>query len=106
MARKTLKCRRCKRTFSMPAHLARHMSAAHGRVKSTKARKKRARRGNRKTSVRMAPEVLSEGRARVFAAMEVHLRELEAEALSLTGRLQAASAAARALCDIPTLKGR
>ena len=27
---KSLRCNRCDRTFAMPAHLARHMSAAHG----------------------------------------------------------------------------
>lgn len=45
MAKKALSCPQCDRTFSMPGHLARHMSATHG-VKSAKAKKpKRGRRG-------------------------------------------------------------
>jgi hypothetical protein len=44
MARaKTLKCGKCGRTFSMPAHLARHLSASHGR-KPKGVRRARGRR--------------------------------------------------------------
>lgn len=40
-----LKCSRCDRTFSMPAHLARHMSASHGAKKKRASAKKAKRRG-------------------------------------------------------------
>lgn len=42
---KTLRCNRCDRSFSMPAHLARHMSAVHGlKAKGGRRRAGRARR--------------------------------------------------------------
>src|SRR5262245_38290096 len=40
MARTSLRCDACNRTFTLPAHLARHMSAIHG-----KRRKANGRRG-------------------------------------------------------------
>lgn len=40
MAKKTLKCPKCDRKFSMAAHLARHKSAAHGSGKKKTAKKK------------------------------------------------------------------
>ena len=43
MAKKTLKCPKCDRMFSMQAHLARHVSAAHSKKKK-KAKKKTAKR--------------------------------------------------------------
>ena len=42
MPRKKIKCSRCSRTFSMPAHLARHMNTTHA---SPAARAARQRRG-------------------------------------------------------------
>jgi uncharacterized C2H2 Zn-finger protein len=46
----TFKCGRCKRTFSMAAHLARHQAAMHG-VKKAGKRKytKRTRRSFRRS---------------------------------------------------------
>lgn len=44
MARAKYECRRCKRTFSMAAHLARHNSTIHG-SKKKKAKKKAGKRG-------------------------------------------------------------
>lgn len=47
MARAKYRCRRCKRSFSMAAHLARHNSTIHGSKKKKKkaTKKKAARRG-------------------------------------------------------------
>lgn len=39
------KCPKCDRTFSLPMHLARHMSAMHGAGPRKKAKKTGARRG-------------------------------------------------------------
>jgi hypothetical protein len=39
------KCSKCDRKFSMPAHLARHMSASHGVKKKRSSAKKAKRRG-------------------------------------------------------------
>lgn len=52
MAKKTIKCPKCDRKFSMAAHLARHKSAAHGSGKK-KAAKKKTRR-IKKRGVRQA----------------------------------------------------
>jgi len=41
----TFRCKRCKRTFSMAAHLARHMSTVHA---TAGKRKKKAMAGKRK----------------------------------------------------------
>ena len=55
MARAKYRCRRCKRSFSMAAHLARHNSTIHASKKKRKATKKKAaKRGrpSKKTGVR------------------------------------------------------
>ena len=45
MATPKYECRRCKRTFSMAAHLARHNSTIHSSKKKKAAKKKAAKRG-------------------------------------------------------------
>lgn len=47
MAKAKYECRRCKRTFSMAAHLARHNSTIHRSKKKKKATKKKAARRGR-----------------------------------------------------------
>ena len=42
----TFKCGRCKRTFSMAAHLARHQAAMHGVKKAGKRKYNQAARGD------------------------------------------------------------
>ncbi len=44
MPRKKLRCSRCSRTFSMPAHLARHMNTTHASPAARAARQRRAGR--------------------------------------------------------------
>ena len=44
MPRKKLKCSRCSRTFSMPAHLARHMNTTHASPAARAARQRMAAR--------------------------------------------------------------
>lgn len=46
--RKTLKCPKCDRTFSMAGHLAWHMQSAHGRKKKKAAAKTSKRRSMKK----------------------------------------------------------
>ncbi len=47
MPRKKFKCTKCSRTFSMPAHLARHMNTIHASPAARAARQRRAgRKGN------------------------------------------------------------
>ena len=45
MPRKVYKCSKCDRSFKMAAHLARHVSSAHGAKKKTKI----AKRGKKRT---------------------------------------------------------
>ncbi len=47
MARAKYRCRRCKRSFSMAAHLARHNSTIHASKKKKRATKKKAARRGR-----------------------------------------------------------
>ena len=68
MARKTLRCSKCDRKFSMPAHLARHMAASHGVKKRT---------GRAKTKPRV-------GRPPVSGRGLLALRELRAYCRKLT----------------------
>ena len=44
MPKKTFKCPKCDRTFSMAGHLGRHMTATHGRKKRKKAAKRAKKR--------------------------------------------------------------
>ena len=59
--KKPLRCSKCKRTFSLPAHLARHMASTHASPKAkAAARRKRAatkRRSRRAKPRRRASEV-------------------------------------------------
>ncbi len=52
MPRKTFKCPKCDRSFSMAGHLGRHMSASHGRKKRKKAAKKAKKRSVRRRKKR------------------------------------------------------
>jgi uncharacterized C2H2 Zn-finger protein len=69
MARKTLKCSRCGRRFSMAAHLARHMSASHGRKK--KARRAKAKR-------RVGRPLVSGSASGALRELKVYFRKLTA----------------------------
>lgn len=40
MARNSLRCDTCNRTFSLPAHLARHMSAMHGKRRKANGKRR------------------------------------------------------------------
>ena len=50
MPKKTFKCTKCDRSFKMAGHLARHLSATHGKKTKKKATAKKAiRRGKKRT---------------------------------------------------------
>ena len=51
MPKKTFKCSKCDRSFKMAGHLARHLSATHGKKtkKKTTTAKKAKRRGKKRT---------------------------------------------------------
>ena len=48
---KRLKCSKCDRRFSMPAHLARHLATTHGSPKKKTGRPRNGRRGRRPMAV-------------------------------------------------------
>ncbi len=54
MPKKTFKCSKCDRSFKMAGHLARHLSATHGKKtkKKTTTVKKAKRRGKKRTMKR------------------------------------------------------
>ncbi len=54
MAKGGLKCPKCDRTFGMAAHLARHLSAGHGKKKKV-VKKKAARRAARTVGKKRGP---------------------------------------------------
>ena len=59
-----LKCPKCDRTFSMPAHLARHKNAAH----ASKARKKAAKKKALRKKARRGRTAKRAGRPKGIAA--------------------------------------
>ena len=65
---KRLKCSKCDRRFSMPAHLARHVKSAHGGPKKA-GRPRKGRRGRR-------PMVLSHRIISGFDPAKLSLSEL------------------------------
>ena len=67
---KKLKCSKCDRSFSMPAHLARHMSTHASPKKKAAAKKKRGRKKAKN------------GRRRKRTTATRGLRDLPVEALS------------------------
>ncbi len=75
MPRKTFKCPKCDRSFSMAGHLGRHMSASHGRKKRKKAAKKAKRRSAKRRKKRRA------GRPKGVAA-RIGLKDMSLEQLS------------------------
>ncbi len=93
---KKFKCPKCSRTFSMKAHLARHMNAIHSKPGSRKAgvkkrvkrkvTKKRARRVTR--AVSLSAPTGNEG-AKVFADMQTYHAGLIEARQSLDGQIGA-----------------
>ncbi len=113
MAKKSLKCAKCSRAFSMPAHLARHMNTIHrasaGRpagkkriAASAKAARKRPRATARgRTSWGAAPAAsaqLGTGvAARLVGDMQSYLGELQRQREALDAEVSAISGALVAL---------
>lgn len=74
MAKSTLSCDVCGRGFSMPAHLARHMSVHNGTSKKTSAK------GKKSSGKLVAPVGRRRGRMPAAVA-KLNLGELSAEEL-------------------------
>ena len=52
MPKKTFKCSKCDRSFKMAGHLARHLSATHGKKTKKKATAKKAKRRGKKRTMK------------------------------------------------------
>ncbi len=106
MPKTKFRCKRCKRSFVMAAHLARHMNAIHGskkrKISNAKTAKKKAKRSTVQPKVvrtvaasraRIGPirmfstaDNRSEG---IIGAMQTHHRELLVQRLSLDAQIDA-----------------
>lgn len=90
MAKGKLRCSVCDRTFSMAAHLARHMSSTHGVSSGRKAAK--SGRGRGRPAKGAAPSIQfhaaqSNGAAQIVSAMRNYYDELHARRAALEGEL-------------------
>ncbi len=94
MPRKKFRCSRCKRTFSMAAHLARHKNATHGKKSgkkaATKTRKPKARRKLGRPKKRLSA-------AGLRASMRAHLSDLTRRRAPLIAEMAAIETALGAL---------
>lgn len=78
MARGSLKCSRCNRTFTMPAHLARHMSASHGiKKKGTGKRGRPKGSKNRQIFVPGYSLASANGASHVLGVMQSYHAQLQ-----------------------------
>ena len=106
---KRFRCARCKRNFSMAAHLARHNSTIHATGKKIAARPAIAKRGpgrprgSGRTIVRSAA-AFSEGAVRVLGEMQAYHDTLLAQRAGIDGEIGAISDAMRSLGGRTTAK--
>lgn len=79
---KNLRCPKCDRTFGLPGHLARHLSATHG-VKSRRAKKKKSGRGPGRPPGSKNKRVAAAGRGRPSAMVSrLGLRDMSIDQLA------------------------
>lgn len=113
MAKQSLKCAKCSRTFSMPAHLARHMNTIHSASAGGPAGKKRiaaSAKAARKRSRATAKGTTSWGAgpaasgqlgtgvaARLVGDMQSYLGDLQRQREALDAEVSAISGALAAL---------
>ena len=96
MPRKKFRCSRCKRTFSMAAHLARHKNAMHGKKSGKKAaKKKKTRKSKGKRKVGRPKGRLSAAGLR--SSMRSYLSDLTRRRAGLDGEIAAIETALNAL---------
>ena len=74
MAQKKFKCTKCKRSFSMPAHLARHLSSTHASKKAKAAAKRKRARATAKKKAKVTRTQVGRGKAApVFGKVSARL---------------------------------
>lgn len=111
MAKGKLRCSRCDRTFSMAAHLARHMNTMHkrGRGMKTAARLGAPSGGKRRVGrprlVRsVAGAVSSPGAVQLLKQMEAFHTELSAQRSQIDAQISSIESALNAMGSAPTVR--
>ena len=108
MARMRFKCTKCDRSFSMVAHLARHVNAIHKKGRKTAAKKrpkvrrgrgsKQANRARRRARLGVAArQPISEGPALLLAQLQAHHAKLLTQRRSLDSQIEAITRAITAM---------
>ncbi len=95
--RRTLKCSKCDRRFSMAAHLARHMNTIHKKKRAASAKRKPGRpKGTAKKQVQrtrakrvVARRSREHGVSRIFADLRAYRNELETKLRSVRKAMKA-----------------
>ncbi len=95
MAKGKFKCSKCDRSFSMAAHLGRHVSTMHAAKKRKKAAKKKVRRA--KVARRATRRPIARGTVGLIRQMQVYHRRLSAEQADLEAQITAMDRAIEAL---------
>ena len=108
MARKRFKCRKCDRSFSMAAHLARHVNAIHKKAKKKVAKKppktrrvgrpKQAKKARRRAGSGVAArQPIGKGAARLLVQMRAHHAQLVTQQRVMAAQVEALTRAMKAL---------
>ncbi len=110
MPKAKFRCKRCKRSFSMAAHLARHMYAIHGSKKRKMSNAKTTKKAKRSRVQPKVVRTVAASRARIgsegiIGAMQTHHSELLVQRLSLDAQIDAFARAMEAI-GAATPRGR
>lgn len=106
MVKGSFKCLKCDRTFSMPAHLARHTNTMHGVKKAGRPAGRKARRGKRRGPARVAFRAVARtvgGAARVLKEMQSYRQELMVQRNALDAQIAGIEGALDAMGTVPAV---
>ncbi len=93
----SLRCPQCERTFSMPAHLGRHMATIHGARPRSAAPARGPARSPGRGRLPIGATRGDHGLAKVLSEVRAHREALEAERTALDGQIEALDRALSAL---------
>ena len=106
-------CKRCKRSFAMAAHLARHMSTIHASEQRTMSNAKTTKKAKRSTVKAKVVRTVAASRAEIFAgpegivgAMQAYQSGLLAQHTFLDAQIDAVARAMEAIGGAGTPTGR
>lgn len=113
MAKATFKCPKCDRTFSMAAHLARHMNTIHSTKSGARRTKRKAARAKTKSghprkagtrpsvrskaSTAWSRQTLGEGQTRLMDEMQTYHSTLMAQRSALDAQIEGVTRAMQAI---------